>query len=133
MAFPFDVEELFGTRGRVPVLVDFEGLSYRGSLAPMGGRHLLGVRKDIREALGKQVGDSLSVVLERDAKKRTVRVPKDLVAALLASAEAKNRFDELSYTHRKEFAAWVEEAKRRETRERRVAKTVEMVLAGRSR
>lgn len=133
VAVPFDVESTFGARGRVPVKVRFEEVSYRGSLAPMGGCHILGVRKDIRAALGKDIGDEISVTLERDTQRRSVRVPRDLRAALSTAPEAAAKFEELSYTHRREFVEWVTEAKRQETRKRRVAKAVEMVRQGATR
>ena len=84
--------------------------------------------------LGHAVLASLSddsVVLESielDTEPREVDVPADLEAAL--DAEAKAAFERMSYTHRKEYAEWIEEAKRPETRERRVAKAVEMIREG---
>jgi hypothetical protein len=116
------------------VRVTFDGHSYRGSIAPMGGGvHVLGVGKDVRTVIGKDVGDVVSVTLERDDEPRTVIVPPELAAALASTDEAAKRFEGLSYTHRREFAEWVAEGKRAETRERRAGKAVEMVLEGRSR
>jgi uncharacterized protein YdeI (YjbR/CyaY-like superfamily) len=60
-------------------------------------------------------------------------VPVALAAALDADPEAKRLFDGLAFTHRKEYARWISEAKREETRERRVAQAVEMIRAGRTR
>jgi 2,4-dienoyl-CoA reductase-like NADH-dependent reductase (Old Yellow Enzyme family) len=128
---PFDPEETFGSR-RPKVRATFDGHPYRGSIAPMGGRPLLGVTRAVRNAIGKDVGDRVAVTVTRDDEPRTVEVPPGLVKALEA-AGLRERFDELAYTHRKEYAQWVAEAKREETRARRIAKAVEMVASGRTR
>ena len=131
---PFSVREVYGTGGQVRVRATFDGHEYRGSIAPMGGGcHVLGVRKDVRAAIGKDVGDTVEVTLERDTEERVVSVPPELEAALGASPDARTRYEELSYTHRKEYAQWVAEAKKSDTKERRAAKAVEMILAGKSR
>ncbi len=133
ISIPFDVRAVYGTGGQVKVKATFDGEPYRGSIAPMGGgRHAIGVSKAIRVAIGKEVGDTVKVTLERDTEPRTVEVPGDLVAALRKSKTARERFDKLSYTHRREYARWIEEAKKQETRERRVAKAIEMLSEGRT-
>ena len=72
VTIPFDVEEVFGTRGRVPIKALIDGEPYRGSLAPMGGCHCLGVLKAIRNKLGKKHGETVHVELERDTEERTI-------------------------------------------------------------
>lgn len=132
--FPYDPAELFGTRGRVPVKATFDGVEYTGSLVPMdGGAHVIGVLKAIRDQLGKQVGDTVDVVLALDAGPRTVAVPADLAAAIAASPQAAGAFDSLSHSHRREYVQWVTEAKRDGTRKRRVEQTVQMLSEGRKR
>jgi hypothetical protein len=127
---PFDVREVYGTGGQVPVRATFDGETYRGSIAPMGGgRHVLGVTREIREAIGKDVGDSVHVVIERDTKPRTVPEPPDLTAALARSAGARDAFNGLSYTRRREYVRWIEEAKRPETRARRLQEVVERLTS----
>lgn len=131
MEIPFSVRDAYGTGGQVRVRATFDGHAYRGSLAPMGGGvHVLGVRRDVRDAIGKDVGDTVTVTLERDEEPRTVTVPPELAAALEDDAVAAGRFEKLSYTHRREFAEWVAEAKKAETRLRRAEKAVEMILGG---
>lgn len=128
---PFDVRELFGTGGQVRVHATFDGEPYRGSLAPMGGgRHALGVTKTIRAAIGKGVGDDVRVTFRRDTDERKVVLPPELVAAFAGSPAAKRRYEGLSYTHRREYAEWVAEAKREETRKRRAARAIERLCAG---
>jgi uncharacterized protein YdeI (YjbR/CyaY-like superfamily) len=96
----------------------------------MGGRALLGLNREVREAATVEPGQEVSVELERDDEPRTVEVPSDLAAALDADPVVRETFDGLSYTHRKEYVRWIEEAKRAETRTRRVEKSVEMLREG---
>ena len=61
---PFDVREVFG-RGRVKVHATFDGAPYDGSLVRMGTPgHIIGLRKDIRTAIGKQPGDTVHVTIQ---------------------------------------------------------------------
>jgi uncharacterized protein YdeI (YjbR/CyaY-like superfamily) len=82
------------------------------------------VLKAIREQLGKGPGDDVVVTLTRDDAPRTVTVPDDLAAALEA-AERRAAFDALSYSHQREYVEWIDEAKRADTRARRISEAVE--------
>ncbi len=57
-------------------------------------------------------------------------MPADLAEALAQDEEARASFDGLSYTHRKEWVRWIEEAKKAETRAARLTKTVESLREG---
>lgn len=128
--FPYDVFELFGVRGQVKVKVTYDGVPYRGSMVKMGGDcHWLLVRKDIRKLIGKNPGDTVHVTVQRDTEERIVEAPDDLQALFEQHPEAKSYYDTLSYTHRKEYAQWINEAKRPETRQNRLQKTIEMLMA----
>ena len=130
---PFSVREVYGTGGQVKVRATFDGHPYLGSIAPMGGGvHVLGVRKDVRAAIGKDVGDTVSITMVRDDEPREVEVPPELARALEANPDVAARFDDLSYTRRRELAEWVGGARKAETRERRVRGAVEMIREGRS-
>ncbi|MDX1492633.1 MAG: YdeI/OmpD-associated family protein [Longimicrobiales bacterium] len=129
---PFDVKEAFGS-GRPKVRALIDGYEYRGSIANMGQGHCLGIRKDVRAAIGKDVGDTVQVQVELDTSPRTVEMPPELLSALEKAPDARERYDGMSYTHRKEYAQWVSEAKKQETRDRRATKAVEMIREGRSR
>jgi hypothetical protein len=124
---PFDVEKVFGSkRPKIKALI--EGIPYRGTLVRMGGEHhMLIVLKGIREQIGKTFGDEVKVIVEPDTEPRRVSVPPDLMKELKKDKEAKALFDKLSYTHRKEYVRWIEEAKHAETRLNRVIKTMEML------
>jgi hypothetical protein len=129
--FPFDVFELFGTKGQVKVKATIDGALYRGSLANMGmGCHILGVTQVIRKQIGKSAGDSVKVVLEKDLEERIIEVPKDLALLLKKNKKASNYFDTLSYTNRKEYVVWIESAKKEETREARLKGTIEKLQKG---
>jgi bifunctional DNA-binding transcriptional regulator/antitoxin component of YhaV-PrlF toxin-antitoxin module len=132
VSVPFDVEAVFGKK-RVKVNATFDGEPYRGSVVRMGGEdHMLIVVKAIRDKIGKQPGDRVHVTLEEDAAPREVVVPADLRAALDADPEAAAAFDRLSFTHRREYVIWIEEAKREETRRRRIDKAAGMLREGRT-
>lgn len=126
---PFDVKERFG-RARAPVRGTVDGADFRTTVAVYGGRYYLGFNKEIRDRAGIAIGDEVEVALELDREPRTVEVPPALAGALERDPQAKAAFDGLSYTHRNEYARWVAEAKRDETRERRVEKAVAMLRDG---
>jgi hypothetical protein len=128
---PFDVKEVFGS-GRPKVRALIDGHEYRGSLANMGSGHCLGIRKDVRAAIGKDVGDKVRIEVALDTAPREVVVPPELKAALDGAPDAAGRYEALSYTHRREYAEWVAGGKKDETRVRRAKKAVDMIRAGRS-
>jgi hypothetical protein len=128
--FPYDVEKEFGTRGRVPVKVTFDGVPYTGSMIKYGApQHMIPMLKAIQEQTGKSVGDTIEVVLTKDESERTVEVPEEF-AKLLKKEKLAAVFDALSFTHRKEYCRWITEAKKEETRQRRLEKAVEMLRDG---
>ena len=131
VSIPFDVEKVYGTKGQVKAKAWFDGVEYRGVLANMGpGCHVILVRKDIRAAIGKNVGDTVRVQIERDTEERVVEIPEPLAKALAENKKATTFFDTLSYTNRKEYARWISEAKKDETRTKRLEATIEKLLAG---
>jgi Bacteriocin-protection, YdeI or OmpD-Associated/Domain of unknown function (DUF1905) len=128
--FPYDVEKEFGTRGRVPVKATFDGVPYTGSMIKYGApQHMLGILKNICEQIGKGPGDMLEVTVEKDEAGRSVEVPPEF-EMLLKKEKVWAAFDELSYTHKKEYLRWITEARREETRASRQAKSVEMLRSG---
>lgn len=126
---PFDVKAEFGSlRPKVKAIFDGEE-EYRGSLVRMGTEHhILGVRRDIRDKLKKQPGDEISVQLELDNDPRVVVIPPELKPLLEDYPKADDYFKGLSYTHQREHAQYVAEAKKEETRIRRAKKTIENLL-----
>jgi hypothetical protein len=126
---PFDLEEAFG-RARPPVKVTIRGYTWRTTPGVYGGVGHVVVNRAAKAAAGVDAGDRVRITMELDTEPRTVVVPKDLRSALGASPEAKAAFAKLSFTHRREYVEWVEEAKRPETRARRIAATVERLHGG---
>ena len=128
---PFDLEEAFG-RKRPPVRVTIRGHTWRTTPGVYDGVGLVVVNRSVKAATGVDAGDRVLVEMELDTEPRTVRVPADLKAALAADAAVEAAFAALSFTHRREYVEWVEEAKREETRLRRIAATVERVREGKT-
>lgn len=127
---PFDVEAAFGKK-RVKIKATIEGEPYRGMLVRMGEPcHTLGILKSIREKVGKSFGDEIEVTLEEDLEPRVVAMPLDLAQALAQDPQAENFFQQLSFTHQKEYVTWVESTKQDATRISRIAKTIEMLKQG---
>lgn len=126
---PAEAAEVFGTRARFPVRALFNEVEYTGSTMPTGeGRFFLGLTKAIRATAGVDIGHNVHVVIELDHAQRTIEVPDDLAQAL-EQANLTKSFATLAYTHRREYVQWVTDAKKPETRERRIAKVVEMLSA----
>ncbi len=125
--FPYDVKKEFG-KGRVKVKAMIDGVLYRGSLVKMGGDcHWLGITREMRKATGKNPGDNVRVIIEEDQEERIVEVPADLMKLMKNEPGMPEYFNKLSFTHRKEYAHWIVEAKREETRQSRLEKTIEML------
>jgi Bacteriocin-protection, YdeI or OmpD-Associated/Domain of unknown function (DUF1905) len=120
---------VFGS-ARPPVRCTINGVEYRSRLAVYDGRAYLGLRKEVREAAGIVVGDRIDVVIELDEEPREVRVPTALGDALQRDEQARMTFERLAYTHRREYARWIDEAKAEETRDRRVRKAIDMLREG---
>ena len=118
---------------RFPVLATVNGYTWRTTVTRMRGEFLLGLNRAVREEAGVEAGDTVEVKLELDTAPRQVQVPEALANALAADSVARAAFDRLAYTHRKEYTRWIDEAKRDETRQRRVAQALEMLRQGKPR
>jgi hypothetical protein len=124
LVLPAEVSAALGGRGRVAVNATIAGEPYRGSTMPAGdGTHRLGVTRAIQAAAGVGPGDVVTVEIARDDAPRTVEVPDDLAAAL-AAAGLRGRFDALAYSHRREHVQAVESARQATTRARRIERCV---------
>lgn len=130
VVFPYDAEKEFGTNGKVPVSATIDGVPDKGGLFRMGTpNHMLGVPKAIRDQLGKRPGDMVAIVLWKDDAPREVAVPPELTARM-KQAGVLEFFESLSFTHRKEYARWIADAKKDETRARRLDKAIELLKKG---
>lgn len=122
----FDPKSVFG-KVRAPVKVTLNGYTYRSTIAAMGGPPCIPLRRSNREAAGLDGGETLDVRLDLDTEKREVKPPADLVKALKAGAPAWERRRGLSYSHQREYVEAVEQARRPETRARRIEGAVRMI------
>jgi len=128
--FPFDVQKEFGTKGKVPVKATFNGVPYTGTMVRYGHpQHMLPLLKAIREQIGKGPGDKIDIVVWKDDSVRILEVPAPFLTRLRREGLLAS-FEKLSYTHRKEYVRWITEAKKEETRARRLDKAIEMLHKG---
>jgi hypothetical protein len=118
-----EVVRWFGRKSRVPVVATINGYAWRTSLSPMGGCHVLPVNGEVRKGAGVAGGDRVTVTLREDTEERTVDVPDDLAKAL-GTAKRRAAFDAMGFTHRKEWVRAVLDAKRPETRAKRITDCV---------
>ena len=130
---PDEVVEALGSGRRPAVKVTINGYTYRSTVAVVGGRYMVGVSAENRAGAGVAGGDEVDVDMELDTAPREVAVPADLAAALDAEPAARRTFDGLSYSNRSWHVLQVTGAKTDETRQRRIAKSVEMLKEGRAR
>ena len=122
---PPGIVEDMGAGKRPPVRVTINGHTYRSTVAVMGGVYMVGVAAEHRAAAGVEAGEQIDVDLVLDTEPRTVEVPDDFAAALDAVPAARARFDRMPYSHQKEHVRAIMEAKKPETRERRISKAIE--------
>ena len=125
---PFDPKAFFG-KVRAPVRVSLNGFTYRSTIAAMGETVAIPLRRSNREGAGLQGGETLDVEIALDTEKRVVTAPRELVRALKAKPPAWERWREMSFTHQREYAEAISEARKPETRARRIAEAVRMIRA----
>ena len=130
---PEEVVQALGSGRRPAVTVTINGYSYRSTVAVLGGRYMVGVSAEHRAGAGVAGGDEVDVDIELDTAPREVRVPADFAAALDAEPEARRTFDGLSYSNRSWHVLQVEGARTDETRQRRIARSVDVLKQGRAR
>ena len=130
---PDEVVEALGSGRRPAVKVTINGYTYRNTVAVMGGVYMVGVSAEHRAGAGVAGGDEVDVDVELDTAPREVTVPADFAAALDAEPNARRTFDGLSYSNKSWHVLQIEGAKTDETRQRRIAKSVDTLKEGRAR
>lgn len=130
---PDEVVESLGAGKRPAVTVTINGFTYRNTIAVMGGVYMVGVSAENRAGAGVAGGDEVDVDIELDTAPRVVEVPTDLATALDAEPAARATFDGLSYSNKSWHALQITAAKTDETRQRRIAKSVDILRQGRPR
>ena len=122
---PFEVKDVFGA-SRVPVKITINGVMRRSTIMRMAGKYKIVVPKAFREEAGIKAGDMIRVFLEKDTEERRIEVPADFATAL-EKAGLTEVFAKMSFTHRKEYVNSVIDAKKEDTRHRRIEKNLEML------
>ena len=134
LPIPFDVKEVFGTRGRVAVAGTVNGFAFHNSLMPEGdGTHSMMFNKDLQAGANAKAGDRVKVVLERDQGERKIETPPELEKALRGNRKAASLFSELTFSQKKEYVDWISSAKQLATKESRAAKAVDLLASGKKR
>ena len=129
---PEEVVEGLGGGRRAAVHASLNGYAYRTTFGTMAGHVMIPVSAAVRGEAGLTAGDEVHVVLSLDTAPRVLQVPDDLAAALDATPAARAFFDGLSYSNRRRHVLAIEDAKTSETRQRRIAKSIEMLREGRA-
>lgn len=130
---PDELVEALGSGRRPSVKVTINGFTYRSTVAVMGGAYMVGVSAENRAGAGVAGGDEVDVDIELDTAPREVAVPGDFAAAIDAEPKARATFDSLSNSNKGWHVQSVQGAKTDETRQRRIARSVEMLREGRAR
>lgn len=130
---PDEIVAALGSGKRPAVTVTINGFTYRNTIAVMGGEFMVGVSAENRAGAGVAGGDEVDVDIELDTAPREVTVPADFAAALAADPNARRTFDALSYSNKSWHVLSIEGARTDETRQHRMARSVETLSAGRPR
>jgi hypothetical protein len=129
LMLPFDVEKAFGSRGRVSVKGTINGFAFRTSIFPNGdGTHHMMINKAMQQGGKAKPGDTVKMTLARDDTAKTVEVPADVKRALAKNKRALAAFEKLAPSHRREHLRVITEAKKPETRARRIERMIEKLL-----
>jgi hypothetical protein len=129
---PDEIVEGLGAGKRPPITVTINGYTYRNTVAVMGGVYMVGVSAEHRAGAGVAGGDEVDVDIELDTAPREVTVPPDFAAAMDAVPKARATFDALSYSNKSWHVLQISGAKTDETRQRRIAKSVDLLSDGRA-
>ncbi len=128
VVIPTDVVAALGGGSRFRVVGSVRGVDFQSSTMSAGaGRVVLGMHKATRAAAGVEIGDEVEVAVERDSRPRTLDIPDDLAQALAQDTAAQAAFDDLSFSHRREYVEWLTTAKRADTRRRRLDRILDTV------
>ena len=124
---PFDTRDVWG-KAKVPVKVTINGYTWRSTVGNRGGQQYIVVNAEARRSAGVRAGDLVTIALEPDSERREIEIPKPLQKAL--GTKLTQKLNSLSFTHKKEFIVWYSEAKKEDTRTRRVEKMKQMLATG---
>jgi len=123
------LERESGKKKHIPVIALVNGKSARLTLVPAGGgRYRLHLNTELRKAAGADAGDVVGVELRIDRESRELAMPPDLSAGLKRHPKAWRAFQEIPPGHRRHIIQWFDSAKSMAARERRLERTVDLLL-----
>jgi len=128
IVFPYKAVDIFGTKGRIPVKFTVGEHTFRSSLAPMGGCHMMVFNLEMRTKTGFKAGDTIHISMEKDTEPRTVDIPEDVTNDISTDENAFHTFMKYSYSHKKEVMDWINDAKKPETRQKRIQKLLDTLI-----
>jgi hypothetical protein len=131
IGIPNDLVASFGAGKRPAVVATVNGIEVRTRIMVYGGQSLIGLSKAFRAEHELHPGQDVELTIALDQAPREIELPADFAEALAADPEAQAAFDRLSFTNRKEYAVWIDSAKRADTRQRRLAEAPAMLKGGR--
>ena len=128
---PVDLAAQTGIKARLRVKGTIDGIPFKGTLLPFGsGRHFIVVKSELRAKIGKGAGDRVKIAMDLDTSPVLVAIPRDFAAALKSRPGVKVEFEKMAPSHRKAYVEWVDGAKGKDTRARRIAKALSMIAEG---
>ena len=133
IVIPSDVMAALAGGKKPPVSLTVNGYAYRSTVATIDGRSMVGLSAEHRAASGLRGGDEVEVDIELDTEPREVELPTDFKAALDANSLASQTFERLSNSLKRYHVDQVNDAKTEETRQRRIAKSIATLAAGKPR
>ncbi len=125
---PLDVRAIYG-EARPALKMTLCGETHPTRVMVYGGKPMLGIWKAVLAKHGLRGGQKLEITLEPDTAERKIEPPKELAAKLKRNAAARAGWAAMSYTHQREWAQAIADAKKPETRERRVAQAIAALVA----
>jgi len=129
VAVPTDVSRALAKRGHVPVKGSVNGFPIRATLVPTGGgRHRLYINGEMRKGAGVGVGDEIMVTLKPDSWPRVTPIPEAFRKALEANKKAKQAFEKLPPSHRKEYLDYLNWLKTPGSLERNIKKVIDILV-----
>lgn len=126
---PARASAFLGRRGAVNVVFSANGAKFRRTAKPDGeGGHYVLFNADMRERTGIEPGDRFDAAIRLDPAPRVLEVPPDVAQALRDDRRAREAFAALTVSNRRMLIEFVKEAKRQETRVRRVQQAMRMMV-----
>ncbi|NLI00555.1 MAG: DUF1905 domain-containing protein [Chthonomonadales bacterium] len=126
IVLPFDPDDVWGKRTRHDLTGSVAGHDYRGKVERTDHGAVLALGPTWRKDNGVAVGDEVEVVLRPEGPQVTA-MAADLATAFEADPEAREIFEGMSTFCRKNYLRWIEDAKRPETRARRISEMMQML------